>query len=139
MAPRGFLKNRVGQTVPKALLVVLAGLPPPRGRHHAPCSGRLPEGTQQFFVCRKLTGRLLGISEPAVHRDLEDAAARPSQAHLRGGLGLKNRIPRRTGAWFIASHAAVFDFDLHGVALPEIGHRARVAGNWALRKPPEDA
>ena len=72
------------------------------------------EGAKQLLVRRELPGRLLRIGEPAVHRDLEHAAAALLQAHLRGRLRLQDRLPRRTGARLIASHTAVFDFDLHG-------------------------
>jgi TPR repeat protein len=74
---------------------------------------RLAEGAEHFLVCRETAGCLLGESQPAVHRDLEDAAAGPAQIDLRRGLCLQDRVPRRTGARFIASLAAVFDLDLH--------------------------
>jgi hypothetical protein len=88
--------------------------PPARGRHTAAMlRNRLAEGAEHFLVCRETAGCLLGESQPAVHRDLEDAAAGPAQIDLRRGLCLQDRVPRRTGARFIASLAAVFDLDLH--------------------------
>jgi predicted transposase YbfD/YdcC len=95
------------------LATFFQGQPPSRGRHREPCHGRSAEGRECFLVCREPAGRLLRIGEPAVHRDLEDTTAGPTQADLRGRLGLQDRVPRRTGARFIASHSAVFDFDLH--------------------------
>jgi hypothetical protein len=92
--------------------------PPSRGRRHASRCERSAEGLEHFLVCRELAGRLLRIGEPAVHRDLEDTAAGPAQIDLRGGLGLQDRVPRRTGARFIASHSAVFDLDLHARGSP---------------------
>ena len=85
-------------------------------RHAAGAASRVAgsaEGAEYFLVCREPAGRLLRVGEPAVHRDLEDAAAGPAQSNLRGGLGLQDRVLRRTGARFIASHSAVFDLDLH--------------------------
>ena len=32
-------------------------------------------------------------------------------------MGTQKLVTGRTGAWLIASHAAIFDFDLHGVVL----------------------
>jgi len=75
------------------------------------------ERAQHLLVRGECTGRLLGISEPAVHRDLEDPAAALAQTDLRRRKLLQDQVPRRTGARFIASHATVFDFDLHAVAL----------------------
>lgn len=81
------------------------------------------EGAEYFLVCREPAGCLLRVGEPAVHRDLEDATAGPAQVNLRGGLVLQDRVPRRTGARFVASHSAVFDLDLHEVGLLGYGHR----------------
>ena len=92
--------------------------PPTRGRHHASCSERSAEGRENFLVCRELAGRLFRVGKPAVHRDLEDSTAGPAQINLRGGLGLQDRVLRRTGAWFVTSHSAVFDFDLHQAGSP---------------------
>jgi len=36
---------------------------------------------------------------------------------LRRGLQLGDQFPRLTGAWFITSLTAVFDFDLHEFVL----------------------
>jgi hypothetical protein len=105
-------------------VVVIPDEVPPRGttrgvavtwwRHARVASDRRGSDT----LCRELAGRLLRIGEPAVHRDLEDTAAGPAQIDLRGGLGLQDRVPRRTGARFVASHSAVFDLDLHARGSP---------------------
>src|SRR5207344_1542309 len=73
-------------------------------RHAAGAASRVAgsaEGAEYFLVCRKPAGRLLGVGESAVHRDLEDTPAGPAQSNLRGGLGLQDRVLRRTGARFI--------------------------------------
>ena len=45
--------------------------------------------------------------------DLKDTPARALQGHLRVWLNLADELRRRTGARFIVSLAAVFDFDAH--------------------------
>jgi hypothetical protein len=53
----------------------------------------------------------------AVDANFEDAAARPPQVYLRRGPQLGDQFFRLTGARFIASLTAVFDFDLHDFVL----------------------
>ncbi len=74
---------------------------------------------QRFLVRREPAGRLLGEAEPAVHGDLEYATAGFAQSDLRVGAGVDDQIPYPTGAWFIASLSAVFDFDLHAGGSPQ--------------------
>jgi hypothetical protein len=66
---------------------------------------------------RKAAGRLLGEREAAVDANFEDAAARAPQVQLRRGLQLEDQILRLTGARFVASLAAIFDFDVHDLVL----------------------
>ena len=65
----------------------------------------------------KRTGRLLGIRQSSIDRDFKHPATAPLQRHLGGLVGLKDLIPRRTGAWLIASHTAIFDLDMHLLCL----------------------
>jgi hypothetical protein len=83
---------------------------PSRTAHFAHKSA---EGREHLCVRREPAARLLGIREPAIHRNLEHAAAGPLQLHLRAGCGLLNQTCRHTGARFIASHSAIFDLNLH--------------------------
>ena len=95
--------------------------PPSRGRRRFRVTGACRragpgssgEGVEHFLVRRESAGRLLGVGEPAVHHDLEDAAAGTTQIDLRGGLGLQDRVPRLTGARFVASLPTVLNFDPH--------------------------
>lgn|SRR5712691_5162557 len=64
-------------------------------------------------IGREATLCFLREREPAVHLDFEHATAGSAQARLRRGSLLEDQVPRRTGARFIASHAAIFDFDFH--------------------------
>ena len=73
---------------------------------------------QRLLVRREPAGRLLGEAEPAVHRDLEHATAGFAQGDLRVGMGVDDQVSDPTGAWFIASLSAVFDFDLHACGSP---------------------
>jgi hypothetical protein len=72
-----------------------------------------PEGREHLRVRREPAGHLLGVREPAIHRNLEHAATGPVQFHLRARCGLLNQSCRHTGARFIASHSAIFDLNLH--------------------------
>ena len=76
------------------------------------------EDAQHFLVRGETAGRLLRIGEPPVHRDLEHAATASRQADLGGRLRLRDDVPRRTGARFIASLTAIFDVDLHAGVSP---------------------
>jgi hypothetical protein len=49
-----------------------------------------------------------------VDNDLKDAPARTPQGYLRIWPDFADQARRRTGARFIVSLAAVFDFDTHG-------------------------
>ena len=80
--------------------------------------GRLADCAEYLLVCREPAGRLLRVGQPAVHSDLKDTAPRSAQRNLRVRPGIAKRFCRRTGARFVASHAAIFDFDLHGSGLP---------------------
>jgi len=48
-----------------------------------------------------------------IDADLKDAPARALQGHLRIWPDLADELRRRTGARFIVSLAAVFNFDAH--------------------------
>jgi hypothetical protein len=121
-------------------LSVFPGLPPSRGRLRTGAFGgtqirvdrQLTNGGEHFLVRRELTGRLFGEGEPAVHRDLEDPAARSAQADLGGRHLGENPVPRRTGARFVASHSAVYDFNLHADLLVGIDI-GRVTGREDFR------
>jgi hypothetical protein len=63
---------------------------------------------------RESTAGLLRIAEPPVHRDLENAAAALAQADRGRRMLFQDLIPCGTRTRLIASHAAVFDLDLHG-------------------------
>jgi hypothetical protein len=64
-------------------------------------------------VGREPAARLFGIGEFAVNGDLEHTASRLVQRHLRAWRCPLNQASRRTGARFVASHATIFDLDLH--------------------------
>jgi hypothetical protein len=57
--------------------------------------------------------RLLEAGYTVVDADLKDAPTGPPQCHLRIWSDLADETRRRTGARFIVSLAAVFDFDAH--------------------------
>jgi hypothetical protein len=104
------------------------GLPPARGRRRAVPDGRSAEGAAHLLVCRELAGGLFRVGQPSIHRDLEDAATGPLQADPGRGVRLQDQVPRLAGARFVASHSAVFDFDLHAVPLLQCGSRNRLTG-----------
>jgi len=64
-------------------------------------------------VGRERPGCLLGITQPAINGNLKHAATAPLQCYGGSLLCCKDQIPRRTGAWLVPSHAAIFDFDDH--------------------------
>ena len=66
-----------------------------------------------FGIRGEPANRLFGKGHAAVYADLERTPTRPPQCHLRIWPGLAQQIRRRTGARFIVSLAAVFDFDPH--------------------------
>jgi hypothetical protein len=68
---------------------------------------------QHLNVGRKRSGRLLGISQPSVNGNFKHSATAALQGHGGSRLRLHNQIPRRTGAWLVASYAAIFDLDIH--------------------------
>ena len=71
------------------------------------------EGRYHLLVCRELAGRLLGVGETAIDGNLEYSTTRPAQPHLCAWHRPFDQTCRRTGARFVASHAAIFDLDLH--------------------------
>jgi hypothetical protein len=73
----------------------------------------LAQTRHHLLVCREPPGRLLGIGEPAIDRDLENPATASPQYNPGGRIGLQNQLPRRSRTRLIASHAAIFDLDLH--------------------------
>jgi len=75
-------------------------------------------GGEHFGVFRETPGCFLGIGQSAVHGYLKHPAITAAQGYLGIRVSLDEQIARRTGAWLVASHAAVFDFDLHGGDLP---------------------
>ena len=77
-------------------------------------SGVLHQTGFQLLFGRETAGRLLGVPQLPVDRDLEDATTGFDQFH--GGIRplLEEGVPRRTGARFIPSSPAVFDLDFHG-------------------------
>jgi hypothetical protein len=88
---------------------------------------------KDLVVGREAAGRLFRIGSPAIHGDLEYPATGLAQINLRRGLGLLDQICRRTGARFIASHAAEFDLDLHRRASAVIDTKRRMPGDGGNR------
>lgn len=80
---------------------------------------------QNLTIIRKRSGRFLRTGQPSVHRDFKHAAAGFFQRHRGGLISFEDQIPRRTGAWLIASHAAIFDFHIH-VRAPFLFHATAV-------------
>jgi hypothetical protein len=66
----------------------------------------------QFFVRGEAAFSFLGIGQAAVHGDLELAAAGCGQADFSAEF-VCDPVPRTEGRWFVVSHLAVFDIDLH--------------------------
>jgi len=64
-------------------------------------------------IGREATNDLLRAGNTAVDADLKDAPAQTLQGDLRILPDLADELRRRTGARFIVSLAAVFDFDAH--------------------------
>jgi hypothetical protein len=56
---------------------------------------------------------MLGEDYAVLDADVEDTATGPPQRHARTWSDLANELRRLTGARFIASLAAVLDFDVH--------------------------
>jgi hypothetical protein len=69
-----------------------------------------------LLICRKSSGRLLRVGDPTIDFDFKNTAARPAQIDLCRRLQSQDHVPRRTGARFVASLAAVFDLDFHELA-----------------------
>jgi hypothetical protein len=61
----------------------------------------------------KPTKRLFGAGYAVVDADCKNAPTGSPQAHLSIRSDLANEVRRLTGARFIVSLAAVFDFDMH--------------------------
>jgi hypothetical protein len=92
--------------------------PPQRGRHrrHSHSSGSAGtsgDGISHFRLGGEPAGLLLGEAQLAVHRDLEHPAAGFFQVNPGIRDFRNDDVPRRFGARFVASHAAVFDLDVH--------------------------
>jgi hypothetical protein len=90
-------------------------------------------GRKDLIVSREAAGRLFRIGQPAIHGDLEYPSTRLAQVNLRRRPGLLDQICRRTGARFIASHAAVFDLDLHRYGSAVVDTERRLAGDGGNR------
>jgi hypothetical protein len=89
---------------------------PPAGQWVRRRAGSLPHsghGGRDLCIGRKAPNFLLRADDPVVNADFEDAPARAPQCHLRIRSKLADQVRRRTGARFIISLAAVFDFDAH--------------------------
>jgi hypothetical protein len=56
---------------------------------------------------------MFGEGYAVLDADIKDTAAGPPQRHVRTWSDLTDEVRRLTGARFIASLAAVFDFDVH--------------------------
>ena len=56
---------------------------------------------------------MLGEDDAVLDADVKDTATGPPQRHVRSWHDLANEVRRLTGARFIASLAAVLDFDVH--------------------------
>ena len=56
---------------------------------------------------------MLGEDHAVLDADVKDTATGPPQRHVRSWPDLANEVRRLTGARFIASLAAVLDFDVH--------------------------
>ena len=97
----------------------------PQARRHAtaavqpqawdsPVGSGAGSGLRDLHRGGKASGSLLRVGKPAIHLDLENPAAALAQADRGRWILLQDLIPCRTGTRLIASHAAVFDLDLHG-------------------------
>ena len=95
-------------------------------RLRAERGGTSGEDGSHLGVCWKPAGRFLREAEPTVHGDLEDAAAALAESDRSPRRLRQNHVPRRTGARLVASHAAIFDFDLH-LRVPCCRMRASIA------------
>jgi hypothetical protein len=78
---------------------------------------RSAQAVNRLIICRKPIGRLLRVCESAVNSYFEDSTTGPPKAYLCRGSQLKDLFPRRTGARFISSLTAIFDFDLQEIHL----------------------
>lgn len=74
---------------------------------------RLSQGGEHLAVVRERPGAPLGVAQRAVNGDLEHPAAGFLQRDLGVRMARGNQGAGRTGARLVASHAAVFDLDLH--------------------------
>lgn len=75
--------------------------------------GTSRRGFGHLGIGGETAGLLFGEAQLAVHRDLEHAVAASDQIHFGRRRCRDNDVPRRTGARFIPSSSAVFDFHLH--------------------------
>ena len=88
----------------------LAATPPDAGA----VAGQSGDRGKHLVPRRETAGRLLREAQPPIHRDLEHAAPALAQPHIGSRRLRQDQVPRLTGARLVASHAAVFDLDLHG-------------------------
>jgi NAD(P)-dependent dehydrogenase (short-subunit alcohol dehydrogenase family) len=70
-------------------------------------------GGEDLGIGREATDALLRAGNTIVDADVKDAPSRALQGYLRIWPDLADELRRRTGARFIVSLAAVFDFDAH--------------------------
>jgi hypothetical protein len=96
--------------------------PPSRGRHRGDLSENpwSAQGRNHLLLRREPPDRFLGESEPALDGDLENAAAALAQRHLGGRVRFQDQGPRRDRPRLIASHAAIFDLNLHLSYVPPL-------------------
>jgi hypothetical protein len=84
-------------------------------------------GADDLSVGGEAAGRFFGISNTIINPNFEHAAARAQQRHLRVWSLLADYARRLTGARFIASLAAVLDFDAHRLPFLVCGDAGRTS------------
>ena len=82
-------------------------------------------GADDLSVGGEAAGRFFGVGNTIINANLEHAAARAQQRHLRVWSLLADYARRLTGARFIASLTAVLDFDAHRLPFPVCGTTGR--------------
>jgi hypothetical protein len=114
-----FVATSIVSRPPRSTLPAKAHIGADRGARR-----RFSRNTAGYLLRRrKAASGLLRECEPVVNANLEDAAARASNADLCRGSQLEDLFPRLTGARFIASSPAVFDLDFHRVVLNDFDAR----------------
>lgn len=76
----------------------------------------LRHDADDLCVGREAVLLVLGIGDFAVDANVEDATFAADQSDLQSRFGLLYDPSRRTGARFIVSLAAIFDFDVHDLS-----------------------